>query len=97
MGKDENIITDKITCPCCGYKTFSEKHYGSHDICPVCFWEDDPIQYDDPDYEGGANKVSLKQGQRNFIKFGACEKEMIKNVRKPTKEEQRDDNWKILE
>lgn len=88
---------EKFACPCCGYKTFNEKPNGSYDICGVCFWEDDPIQLDDPNYEGGANRVSLKQGQQNFIEFGACESDMIKNVRKPTKDEQRNHNWKPLD
>ncbi|WP_328859368.1 CPCC family cysteine-rich protein [Streptomyces sp. NBC_00306] len=26
-------------CPCCGYVTLAER--GSHEICAVCFWEDD--------------------------------------------------------
>lgn len=82
------MVTEKFACPCCGYKTFKEQPHGSYDICPVCFWEDDP------NYKGGANRVSLKQGQKNFIEFGACEREMIKNVRKQTKDEQRDENWK---
>ncbi|WP_221392974.1 CPCC family cysteine-rich protein [Dyadobacter sp. NIV53] len=90
------MITEKYTCPCCGYKTFIEIPNGHYDICEVCFWEDDPIQADDPNYEGGANRVSLKQGQKNFAEFGACELEMIKNVRKPFKDEQRDDNWKRI-
>jgi len=86
-----------FACPCCGYKTFSERQNGTYDICPVCFWEDDPIQLADPDYEGGANRVSLRQGQLNFKEYGACEKEMINYVRQPKKEEKRDDNWKIIE
>jgi hypothetical protein len=81
------------TCPCCGYKTFDEEPNGHYDICPVCFWEDDPIQKDDPTYEGGANRVSLKQGQQNFIKFGACEEEMIHNTRRPNSDEPKDENW----
>lgn len=88
---------EKISCPCCGYKTFAEKPNGHYGICEVCFWEDDSIQLDDPNYEGGANKVSLRQGQRKFIEFGACEREMINNVRQPTKDEQRDETWKPLE
>ncbi len=70
-------------CPCCGYYTFAQKPNGSYDICPVCFWEDDPIQLKDATYEGGANKVSLAQAHRNFLSFGACEKEMLPHVRKP--------------
>jgi hypothetical protein len=49
------------TCPCCGYKTLPEKHL--YDICPICFWEDDIVQFEDPDFEGGANIVSLRQAQ----------------------------------
>ena len=90
------MVTEKFACPCCGYKTFEEKPNGTYDICQVCFWEDDPIQLDDPNYEGGANRVSLRQGQKNFVEFGACEREMIKNVRQATKDEQRDENWKLL-
>ncbi|QQD12686.1 CPCC family cysteine-rich protein [Sphingobacterium sp. UDSM-2020] len=52
------------------------------------------IQLDDPNYEGGANPISLIQVQRNFIEFGACEREMIKNVSQLVKGEERDDNWK---
>jgi hypothetical protein len=90
------MVTEKFACPCCGYKTFTQQPNGTYDICQVCFWEDDPIQLKDPDYEGGANKVSLKQGQRNFKKYGACEKEMIKNVRPPKKDEKRDKEWKLI-
>ncbi len=82
-------------CPCCGYKTLSEK--GGYDICPICFWEDDNVQFEDPDYEGGANIVSLRQAQKNFIEFGASEKRFTKNVRKPSQSDEKDPNWKHLE
>ena len=78
----------KYKCPCCGFYTFKRKPTGSYDICPVCFWEDDLFQSLDPDCIGiGANKVSLNQGKANFIEFGACEREMIPNVRAPLKSE----------
>lgn len=91
------MVIEKFACPCCGYKTFIEEPNGSYDICQVCFWEDDPIQLDNPDYDGGSNKVSLRKGQNNFLEFKACEKEMIKIVRPPNKDEQRDENWKPLD
>lgn len=91
------LVMHKFACPCCGYKTFSHNPDGSYDICTACFWEDDPIQLADPDYEGGANRVSLRQAQKNFQKFGACEKHMVKNVQTPSKYEARDENWKWLE
>jgi hypothetical protein len=77
----------KFKCPCCGYYTFENKPDSSYDICKVCFWEDDPIQLEDPAYEGGANKVSLSQARENFKEFGACEHEMIQYVRKPYPDE----------
>ncbi|MCQ4922198.1 CPCC family cysteine-rich protein [Tissierella carlieri] len=87
---------NKYTCPCCGYKTLEEKPPGTYDICPICFWEDDRIQFENPDYEGGANHVSLRQGQQNYLSFGACEKEMTKYVRKANKNDIRNHDWKPL-
>lgn len=42
-------------CPCCGVRTLTEAERGSFPICPVCTWEDDSVQYHDPDHRGGAN------------------------------------------
>lgn len=68
-------------CHCCGYYTLSCT--GEYDICPVCFWEDDPYQKEFPDDAEGANRVSLNQARKNYAEFGACEKRFIDNVRKP--------------
>ncbi|WP_127544894.1 CPCC family cysteine-rich protein [Paenibacillus amylolyticus] len=76
-------MTNLFTCPCCGYKTLDEEPSGTYNICSICFWEDDGVQLDDPDYAGGANVVSLREGQSNFLKFGACEERCIQFVRKP--------------
>ncbi|MFS0689959.1 CPCC family cysteine-rich protein [Sporosarcina sp. 179-K 8C2 HS] len=86
----------KYTCPCCGYKTLEAEPPGTYDICSICFWEDDGVQYQDPDYEGGANEVSLKQAQQYFIEFGACDEGSIKFVRKPNQEDIKDPYWKPL-
>jgi len=48
-------------CPCCGNCTLSEA--GAYEVCPVCLWEDDPVQLSDPDYIGGANQCSLNQAR----------------------------------
>ena len=82
----------KYLCPCCGYYTFSENLGGSYDICNVCFWEDDLIQMNNPDYAGGANDVSLKQARKNFKEFGACEKRFLQFVRKPFDDEKTANN-----
>jgi hypothetical protein len=46
------------------------------------------VQFDDPDYEGGANVVSLNEARRDFREFGASEQRFIESVRSPTPEEQ---------
>lgn len=77
----------KYKCPCCGYYTLDERPNATYDICPVCFWEDDPIQLNDPTYWGGANRVCLLEARRNFIEFGACDMEAKPHVRCPEADE----------
>jgi hypothetical protein len=84
----------KYTCPCCGYKTLDEEPRGSCEIRPVCFWETDYIQFDDSDYEGGPNVVSLRQGQQNFIKQGYSDERIKDFVRPPNSNDIKDENWK---
>ncbi|MDQ0194587.1 rubrerythrin [Paenibacillus wynnii] len=48
-----NDLMTKFTCPCCGYKTLDEEPPGTYDICKICFWEDDGVQFDDPDMQAG--------------------------------------------
>ena len=76
----------KYKCPCCGHYTFDHKQH-NYDICPVCFWEDDPIQFENQELSGGANKVSLIQARDNYKKYGSCEIELKKYVRSPKKDE----------
>ncbi|WP_394766627.1 CPCC family cysteine-rich protein [uncultured Paludibaculum sp.] len=54
-------------CPCCGQFTLDEQPPGTYSICEVCDWEDDPVQFADPDCEGGANARSLNQ-QREWYR-----------------------------
>ena len=81
---------ERYECPCCGYFTFENKPDGNYDICPVCFWEDDPCAYEDFDEECCCNGVSLNQARRNFLEFGACCKEMVPNVKKNLSEKSTD-------
>ena len=87
----------KYTCPCCGYKTLDEDPPGTYDICEICFWEDDNIQFEDPDYEGGANIPSLRQAQKNYLTFGAYSEHCLPFVRKPNKKDLKDPDWKRLQ
>lgn len=81
----DSIKKERFRCPCCGYYTLES--VGEYDICPVCFWEDDPLQRDKPDFGGGANKFSLNESRENYKKYGACEERLVPHVRKPLPEE----------
>lgn len=50
-----------FACPCCGNLTLDEQPPGTYVICEACDWEDDPVQFANPDLEGGANARSLNQ------------------------------------
>ncbi|WBW98369.1 CPCC family cysteine-rich protein [Oceanirhabdus sp. W0125-5] len=83
------------TCLCCGYKTLASE---MHDICPICYWQDDPISWGNADYEGGVNgDISLRQAQKNFMKFGTCDKESIDSVRKANDFDIKDLSWRAYE
>jgi len=77
----------KYRCPCCGYYSYEHQPNGSHDICPICYWEDDPIQLEIPDYKGGANGVSLNKAKENYLKYGACTEAMSPFTRRPKEDE----------
>ena len=82
---DKNKI--KFQCPCCMNYTLDEEPSDTYQICEVCYWEDDPVQFRNDNYTGGANKVSLKEARTNYVKFGASSKKFVKYVRKPKPEE----------
>lgn len=52
-------------CPCCGNYTLSEE--GNYEICSICNWEDDPVQFEYPDFKGGANILSLNEYREVFF------------------------------
>jgi hypothetical protein len=74
-------------CPCCGFLTMTGPARDTYDICPVCDWEDDEVQYKHPNREGGANTVSLNQARANYAKFGAKTMEASSDVRSPLPDE----------
>ncbi|WP_324340148.1 CPCC family cysteine-rich protein [Ruminococcus sp.] len=46
----------KYRCLCCGYRTLDTR--GGFDICPICFWEDEPyILYDKKNEQGHITSV----------------------------------------
>lgn len=57
-------MAKKIKCPVCGKYEFEE--FGDYDICDECWRENDPVQYRDPDYRGGANKMRLNDARKAY-------------------------------
>ncbi|MEE4289514.1 MAG: CPCC family cysteine-rich protein [Erythrobacter sp.] len=75
-------------CPVCGFLTCIEEARGDYYICPICWWEDEPIPRGDPDFPGAANKgLSYNVARANFAKYGAAHKEWVRHVRDPLPDE----------
>lgn len=55
----------KYKCPCCGKETLSEERM--YEICSNCGWEDDDVQFSNPDFAGGANYFSLNKYRELFM------------------------------
>ena len=51
---------EKYYCAVCEKEFVLEDDYGG---CTVCDWMHDPVQEDDPDYRGGANRKSLNEAK----------------------------------
>lgn len=49
-------MKNSIPCPICKQTLLQD-----FEICKICFWEFDLLQYEHPDIEGGANYLSLNQ------------------------------------
>lgn len=63
-------IEDLYPCPCCANGTISE--LGNYEICPVCGWEDDPVQSEDPYFSGGANLSNLNDAKKKYFEKLSC-------------------------
>jgi hypothetical protein len=63
---------------------------------PVCFWEDDPHQSQDPTFVLGANGTSLVEAQRTYLRIGAMHPVFVKKVRRPRRLRDRDPNWQSV-
>ncbi|WP_411073114.1 CPCC family cysteine-rich protein [Streptomyces sp. cmx-4-25] len=89
-------MSDRYPCPCCGHRVLDAMP-GSYEICPVCFWEDDGVQFRWPTMGGGANKVSLIEAQRNHQDFGACDRHGLRHARPPAGDEPLDPAWRPID
>jgi hypothetical protein len=61
----KNMDQKNKSCSCCGFLTLPSDSL--FEICPICGWQDDPVQNDDPDYAGGANMQSLNEYQAKWL------------------------------
>lgn len=71
-------------CPCCGYITLFEPPPGTYLVYPICFWEDD------------GSPFGLSTAQRNFLEFGAVDRQWLGQVQAPTEHDRRIPNWRSL-
>lgn len=85
---------DLLPCPCCGHRTLLD--LGRYELCPVCFWEDDPNQSGQPDSERGANGKSLIESQQTCLSIGAMDRSFLRKVRSARPSEAVDDNWRPI-
>jgi hypothetical protein len=89
-------VNVKYPCVCCGHLTLDEAP-GSHQICPVCFWEDDIVQLRWPDWAGGANQPCLIEAQQNFQRSGACDDWARQHVRPAANDEPLAAKWRPVD
>ncbi|HEY9293499.1 MAG TPA: CPCC family cysteine-rich protein [Microlunatus sp.] len=78
-------------CPCCGHRTLPAA--GAYDLCPVCFWEDDPNQLHHPRSADGANGKSLIEAQQAYLRIAAIDEIFSARVRPARDRELLDDGW----
>lgn len=69
---------ERFPCPCCAHLTLDEPPPGTWLICELCGWEDDPVQFADVNYDGGANRVSLRQAREFYRTIGMSSPERLR-------------------
>ena len=76
-------------CLCCGYQTLDDKPPGTYLVCPICFWTD---------VEGDYGIIKeLRQAQLNYVSKGASDSLWLQQVRRLSKQDLRNPNWKLLD
>lgn len=69
----------KICKCCCKYELDKNSIF---QVCPICGWESDPIQEDNPNYRGGANYESLNEYKEKYkLKIKEQDRIITKNGR----------------
>jgi len=68
----------KYKCPVCGNAVIEHKF----DICPICFWEYDPLDIKNPELVSNVNKLSLYKARANYTKYGVSSLKYVKKILK---------------
>lgn len=53
-------MSQRNKCAVCGSEV------DRFDICDTCGWQDDGVQNANPNYKGGANKMSLNEAKKAY-------------------------------
>jgi hypothetical protein len=93
LARDTAVTTPSIEHPCpgCGFLMYGPEAYGSYGICPLCNWEDDPVQLANPASPGGANGESLLAYQARALERWPVS---IREVQVDGKQYRRDPAWR---
>lgn len=54
-----------IKCPVCSQYDFKE----DFDLCPICHWQHDRVQENDPAFWGGANDLCLNDYRAEWFRL----------------------------
>lgn len=65
---NKRVYKKKYGCPVC-MKYFFRENY---EICPICGWENDPVQRREPNFTGGANRLSLNEAKKVYNNEKNC-------------------------
>lgn len=77
----------RYACRCCGFLTLVEPPGNTYETCPVCRWDDDGLQVQNPDMTGGSNKVSFNEARHNFRHYRVSDPNRQPRARPPRPEE----------
>lgn len=73
----------RYRCPCCEHLTLERPPPGTNTTCEFCVWEDDRVQFRDPDYRPGANRVSLREARAVYRRHGTSDIARRSRARQP--------------
>lgn len=69
---------DQGKCASCGFEVFGQNDFFA--ICPICDWHNDPVQNDEPDIRGGANKLNLNEYRAHWPEIVRERRKRIKKI-----------------